>query len=120
MRPSRSDLYLRVRGWVDRDLASHMRPASLFLPFVLIVPTLWMREGAYGSVFPTIWPAVLVSSACWTVFVLWRALRLMRAVGLRGDRRFDRITKFTLDRDQQRAESVLAARRRKARESYHR
>jgi hypothetical protein len=104
--------YMRVRRWVDHDLANRYRPASLFVPlFVALIGTaIALQVGGAASAIG--WTIALPGAAC-LGFALWRALRLMRAAAIKGDRQYDRRTKFTLSPEYHSSESVTAASRRK-------
>ena len=56
-----------------------------------------------------IWLTLLTLSTGWTGFVLWRAMRLIRTMAIRGDRKFDQRDKFQLLPEYAGSESVTAA-----------
>lgn len=102
-------LSLGLRRFVDWDLS---RPSgakagtlSLLIGFAPVVPGVALRASAPLAC------GALVSLA-WFGFVGWRASRLLRAAAVKGDRQFDRKTKFTLPPEYAASESVTAARRR--------
>jgi hypothetical protein len=107
--------YLRIRRFVDRDLGDRFRPASIFIALIplLIAGVVTRQLGQVAS--PGIWIVGTVISICWLAFVAWRGSRLFRAVGLRGDREFDQVTKFTLPPEYRDSESLTRAMRRKPR-----
>jgi hypothetical protein len=113
--PLPSSPYLRLRRFVDRDLAAHPRPLS---PYVGFLPAVAMGAlGARMSGLPSLagWALAVCCGICWTGFVIWRIARLGKAAGLKGDRRYDRRTRFILAAEYEETESVTAARRRRSR-----
>lgn len=93
-RPSR--LYLPVRRFVDRELARSFRPVSPSLGFFLLGSAI-LLEAKFRSPATMVLVVVMgLFALAWTAFVVWRYLRLMKAVALRSDRGFDQRGKFRL------------------------
>lgn len=105
--------YLVVRRWVDHDIAHHHRAPSVSLSGILTISLAFALVRADGWVSRMAWLGPLLLSLAWTGFVLWRAWRVTRAVTIKGDRQYDRKTKFKLPPDYSGSESVLAASRRR-------
>ena len=59
------------------------------------------------------WSLAMAVVLAWNAFVIWRAIRIIRALSIKGDRDYDHRVKFTLDLEHQRSESVTAASQRK-------
>jgi len=105
--------YLRVRRWIDHDIANRYRAPSLTLSaFVTIAIAFGFRLVGDGLSL-AIWLTLLLLSTGWTGFVLWRAMRLIRTMSIRGDRKFDQCDKFQLLPEYASSESVTAAAQRK-------
>jgi hypothetical protein len=100
--------YLRIRKWVDESLGAYS-VVSYKVPFFLaIIP--FFAVPLLGSW----WLAPSIAwAALWTGFVSWRAYRLMRATGIKGDRAYDRKGKFRLSHEYWSTESATASGRRK-------
>lgn len=109
--PARTS-YLRIRRWVDRDLASLRRPVSIFGPLFLAILALAAAHALGGAAVAVGWTVIAPLALVWTSFIVWRAGRLYRAVGLKGDRTFDQRGKYQLSPEYHRSESVTAASRR--------
>ena len=107
--------YLVVRRWVDHDIAHHHRAPSVSLSSILTISLAFALVRADGWVSRMAWLGPLLLSSAWTGFVLWRAWRVTRAMTIKGDRQYDRKTKFKLPPDYSGSESVLAASRRRRR-----
>ena len=114
-RRAHAELYLRVRRWVDHDLASQWRPSSIVGPLFLVLFALLAANWAEHT------PAVLGSLvivplyAVWMAFVCWRGVRLLRATTIKGDREFDQRGKYLLAPEYATSESYLAHRKRRNR-----
>ena len=78
--------YLKVRRWVDFDLAGSSRPLSILLPITLFVSGVPL--GAYRSDFFVLFgiPLLCLTFAI-SGFLVWRCIRLTAALDLRADRR---------------------------------
>ncbi len=106
--------YLKVRRWVDRDIADYPRN-SIALQGVLIA-MLALAMGAYAAgslAIAAFWLLAFPPGAIWTAFVLWRVVRITRAATIRGDRGYDQKTRYILPPEYADSESVWAASRRK-------
>ena len=112
-RAARAKLYLRIRRWVDRDLATPgLRTITHMIGFIPVLPVLLFDLFFDGPVMTGAWILAISLGVACSLFVLWRGARLMKALSIRGDRDFDRRVKFTLAPEHQRSESVTAAGRR--------
>jgi hypothetical protein len=106
-------VFLRIRRWVDNDLAAQRRPVSVFGPLILAIFALGGAH-ALGSAAVTVgWMVIAPLGLVWTTFLLWRAARLYRAVAIKGDRAFDQTGKYQLSPEYHRSESVTATAQRK-------
>ncbi|MEG8037886.1 hypothetical protein QP166_00445 [Sphingomonas sp. LR60] len=115
----RMSLYLRLRRFVDRDLSrrSVYGRSTTFSPLGVIVPLApcAFLDKPYGFAELVIAAVSAAVAVIWIAFLLWRASRLLRAVGARGDRDFDRHSKYILGPEYRSTESYTAARLRKRR-----
>lgn len=105
--------YLRVRRWIDHDIANRYRAPSLTLSLMATIFIAFGFRLVGGGLSLAIWLALLLLSTAWTGFVLWRATRLIRTMSIRGDRKFDQQDKFQLLPEYVGSESVTAAAQRK-------
>lgn len=118
-RSARGENYLRVRRWVDRDLAAYPRDSlALWGPTGIAILAL---VGAYnaGPAEPVavalFWLLIAPPWGAWMGFLLWRASRIIRFEAIKGDREYDQRGKFLLPPEYARSESVAAASRRERR-----
>ena len=110
---AKANIYLRVRRWVDHDIAHRYKSPVLQLSFFAAIFLGFLSRNLER---PSSWVAWLLAMAvvlAWNAFVLWRATRIFRAFSIKGDRDYDQRVKFTLDPDHQQSESVTATSRRK-------
>jgi hypothetical protein len=72
---------------------------------------------SYPYADAAVWVVAASAAAClfWFGLVAWRGVRLMRAIALREDRRYDRNGKFSLSSEYQTSDSATAARRNRRR-----
>jgi hypothetical protein len=104
-----SSHYVRLRRIVDKDLANSVRPLTpslSFLPFFLLQIVLQQRSWAG-------WSLAISAGGAWLMFVGWRAVRLLKAGALKGDRSYDQISKFALPPEYSSTESATKARQRR-------
>ncbi|MEH3103928.1 MAG: hypothetical protein PGN12_08475 [Sphingomonas phyllosphaerae] len=112
-------VYLRLRRFVDRDL-SRQSPygrsarSSIFAVMVPLAPVALLDKPYNAAELVTAALSASVAVA-WITFLLWRASRLLRAAGARGDREFDRHSKHMLGPEYRSTESYTAARLRRRR-----
>ncbi len=104
-----------VRKLVDRDLAVLQGRGSILVTLVPWLPLLLFRRSVSTPVETAL--AVLASAltVAWLAFVAWRALRLVKAASLKGDRHFDTQGKLTLPSEYLATESATRASRRRKR-----
>ncbi len=105
--------YLGVRRWIDHDIANRYRAPSLTLSGIVTIAIAFGFRLVEGGLSLAIWLSLLLLSTGWTGFVLWRAMRLIRAMSIRGDRKFDQYDRFQLLPEYARSESVTGAAQRK-------
>lgn len=109
----RNQTCLKVRRWVDRDISVHPRQSIALLGAFLAMLIILLGASALGSLATVgFWILIFPTWAAWTVFVVWRVIRLTRAITIKGDRAYDQKTKFTLPPQYADSESLLAASRR--------
>lgn len=109
---TKSRTYLRVRRWIDHDITTRYRSPSLSLSMMATIFLAFGFRAVDGRLSLVIWLFVLTISGCWTGFVIWRAVRMMRAMSIKGDRQYDQRGKHHLPPEYARSESVTAASRR--------
>lgn len=108
----KSRTYLRVRGFVDRNLLQGIRTYAHLLGPIPLVVVGGARSYLDRPAAIIAWTGAALIGVAWTSFVAWRGWRLLRATTIRGDRRFDQRDKFRLSPEYQASESILTARRR--------
>lgn len=105
--------YLAIRRFVDRDLKrSPIRSISPFLGFPPLIGAELIVKSLNTPAATLVWSASIAFSFAWTGFVVWRAFRLLKADGIKGDRRFDQKTKYELSAEYWTSESASQATRR--------
>ena len=98
----------RLSRFVDWDLKTggvQAGACSLLILIVAVFPLVATRSiigVVVAATFATVWLA----------FVGWRAWRLFKAIGIKGDRKFDREDKFKLPPEYAASESVTRAHQR--------
>ena len=109
----RGQNYLRVRRWVDRDLAAYPRDSLALWGPTGIAALLFVGAYNAGPAEPVavalFWLLIAPPWAAWLVFVLWRASRIIRCETIKGDREYDQRGKYLLPPEYARSESVAAA-----------
>lgn len=105
----------RVRQLVDSDLRRQQTLGGsgslvLIIGCLLAVPPLVVLPEPWGKI------GAAAAAILWFGFVGWRALRLLKAEGIRGDRAYDRTLRPMLSKEYQSTESATATRQRKRRE----
>lgn len=107
--------YLKVRRWIDHDIATRFRSPSVTFSSVVTIGLAFALAFAGDWLSRTMWLGLLLLSSAWTGFVFWRVSRIVRAMTIKGDRQYDQKTKFTLPPEYANSESVSAASRRRQR-----
>src|SRR3712207_355530 len=91
-----------VRDMVDADLSREIKPGT----FSLIIGVM-LFIAPYGLLPPPVgWITGGLLSGVFIAFAGWRAVRLLKAAAVRGDRDYDRNTKALLAKDYQNSESA--------------
>ncbi|WP_305758401.1 hypothetical protein [Brevundimonas sp.] len=106
---AKANFYLRVRRWVDHDIAHRYKSPVLGLSFIAAMFVGFLSRNLERPSSWIAWSLAMAVVLAWNAFVLWRAIRIVRAVSIKGDRDYDQRVKFTLDIEHQRSESVSAA-----------
>ena len=112
--------YHAVRNWVDGDLKEMSARGRILVPPPLIIGAAF----GIGEIFPAQRTAILIAAmtlvAAWIGFILWRALRMVKAASAHNDRVYDRKNKYALPPDYADTESETAAKqkRKTAEKSY--
>ena len=106
--------YLKLRQWVDRDLANYrsLSPYLIFVPAFLMW-SIWGRPSDPWRIVG--WSLAIGLGAAWGGIVLWRAVRLCRVAMLQDGRAYDERIKYMLPPEYRDTESAGAVRRRKMR-----
>jgi len=110
---TKANLYLRVRRWVDHDIAHRYRSPVLGLSFIAAIFLGFLSRNLERPSSWVAWALAMALVLAWNAFVIWRAVRIVRAFSVKGDRDYDQRVKFTLDPEHQRSESVSATSQRK-------
>ena len=107
----------RLFRFIDWDLGrtGYIRAGawSLFIGLLIVSIPLAVFSFPYDGV--AAWAIAVAIGLCliWFGFVAWRALRLIRASAIKGDRSYDRQNKYKLAVDYHSTESETSASRRK-------
>lgn len=110
---TKADFYLRVRRWVDHDIAHRYKSPVLGLSFIAAIFLGFLSRNLERPSSWVAWALAMALVLAWNAFVIWRAVRIVRAFSVKGDRDYDQRVKFTLDPEHQRSESVSATSQRK-------
>ena len=110
---TKANLYLRVRRWVDHDIAHRYKSPVLGLSFIAAIFLGFQSRNLERPSSWVAWALAMALVLAWNAFVIWRAVRIVRAFSVKGDRDYDQRVKFTLDPEHQRSESVSATSQRK-------
>jgi len=110
---ARANIYLRVRRWVDHDIAHRYKSPVLQLSWFAAIFLGFLARDLEHTLSWVAWLLAMAVVLAWNAFVLWRASRISRAFSIKGDRDYDQRVKFTLDPEHQQSESVTAASQRK-------
>jgi hypothetical protein len=110
---TKANLYLRVRRWVDHDIAHRYRSPVLGLSFIAAIFLGFLSRNLERPSSWVAWALAMALVLAWNAFVIWRAVRIVRAFSVKGDRDYDQRVRFTLDPEHQRSESVSATSQRK-------
>ena len=98
--------YLKLRRWVDFHIGSAVSVNGKFVMVVGAIPTLLTPIFGIWWILPSGTLAMV-----WFGFVDWRISRLFRASLLKGDRHYDRKTKFALSPEYRLTQSVTETRK---------
>ena len=112
-KPATVRSYFRVRRRVDKEISTHQQYALPVWAANLLA--ILMLVGAYHAgplTLAIFWFLVAPFWAIWTVFVIWRVSRLIRADVIRGDRQYDRRGKYLLPPEYAHTKSITAINRR--------
>jgi len=110
---TKANFYLRVRRWVDHDIAHRYKSPVLGLSFIAAIFLGFLSRNLERPSSWVAWALAMALVLTWNAFVIWRAVRIVRAFSVKGDRDYDQRVKFTLDPEHQRSESVSATSQRK-------
>ncbi|WP_432769889.1 MAG: hypothetical protein HEQ22_03850 [Sphingopyxis sp.] len=111
-------VYIKIRKWVDHgigDTASRMMGVMLvpaIVPIAMIAP--FVGGNTPHERIVRLAP-LLTWAIVWTMFSIWRGLRMMKAQSAKNARHYDRIGKFELPTEYADSESALKAKRRRKR-----
>lgn len=109
----KNETYLKLRRWVDRDVSAYPHHSIAFQGALIAMGILLFGAHVLGGVtILGFWLVVFPTWAMWTVFVLWRVVRISRAAMIKGDRGYDQKTRYILPPEYADSESVLTASRR--------
>jgi hypothetical protein len=99
---------------VDRDLGQPGKPVSPYLALLTIFLGVHAARGS--SLFALIIGGILVTlGVVASIFVGWRAYRVIKAISFRAGRRYERVERYALPPEYATSESSILARlRRKA------
>ena len=108
--------FQRLCRFIDWDLGKtgYIRSGAWSLTVGLLLLTIPLVLFRYPYNGTAKWAIVSAVTLCamWFSFVAWRGFRLMRVSAIRGDRRYDRESKYELATDYHSTESATAASRR--------
>lgn len=96
----------RFVDWDFRSSGVHAGTFSIFIAFLPVLPGL-IASSAVGVALAA------PLSAAWISFVAWRIWRMLKAEGVKSDRKFDRTGKFALPPEYWASESITSARQRR-------
>jgi len=98
--------YLKLRRWVDFNIGSAASVNGRLVMVIGVIPMLLTPIFGVWWILPSGTLALV-----WFGFVFWRASRLFRANLLKGDRQYDRKTKFALSPEYRITQSVTETRK---------
>ena len=108
------NFYLRIRRWVDRDLASRSLNTIAHVFGLIPILVAALAQNVFEQPVTTVvWTVAIGLCVAWTAFIVWRGVRLIKAGSIKGDREFDQTGKFLLSPEYHRSESVTATLQRK-------
>ena len=110
---NKSSLYLRIRRFVDRDQSTRARPATPVLGILPLASAGLIQTHLSDLAATWTWGIAVVISVAWTAFAWWRGYRLLKAVGVRGDREYDETNKFALAAEYHNSESATKAKQKR-------
>lgn len=104
-------LYYGIQGWVDRQWSTAVVPARvLMLPAVIpLIVILMIGPTSVSTAIGWGWFGL------WNLFIFWRFWFYLREISREGDRHYDRVGKYRLDKEYHDTESATSAAERKRR-----
>ena len=72
-------LLRKITDLVDKDVAAHSKPLSMFVAVIPCLPFMAYVDGAPFDGHPAFAGLALATSFCWLAFVMWRILRHTRS-----------------------------------------